>query len=76
MLDQVLKPVFQWFLLWLFKQSSVLSLQIRRGCIVMPPNRRLVRPVYPKPRERGMGSKGRNGRHIPNFDNWVSIQVR
>ena len=40
------------------------------------PNMRFVRPVYPKPRERGMGSEGRNGRHILNFDNCVSIQVR
>ena len=40
------------------------------------PNTRVVQPVYPKPREREMGSKGKNDWHILNFDNCASIRVR
>jgi hypothetical protein len=42
----------------------------------MLPNLHVMRPVYPKPRERGIGSEGEDDRHILNFDNRVSIWVR
>jgi len=42
----------------------------------MPPNMRWCDPFTRNRESGGMGSKGRNGRHILNFDNWMSIQVR